>query len=305
MNLLSIADINIPKALLLAEQVKKNPEAYKHSLDGLTLAAIFEKPSTRTWLSFAVGAKQLGCNFLELPDAHMLSGHEDGFDTANTIAQYADFLLARVYSHEQLAALAAHSPIPVINGLSDIEHPCQALADLLTIKEHKGLANVKVAYIGDANNVCNSLLLGCAALGIEIAVASPKGYGPKAWVLEKAKGAKVSVSAKPALAVKGADAVYTDVWASMGEEKMKGEKLKAFSGFCVTPHLMSLAKPNAIFMHCLPAQKGVEVSKEVIEGPQSVVFAQAANRLHVQKAMLLMLADAAKQKSAILSGVKT
>ncbi|MFA6035867.1 MAG: ornithine carbamoyltransferase, partial [Candidatus Micrarchaeia archaeon] len=146
MNLLSITDINIPKALLLAEQVKKNPAAYAHSLEGKTLAAIFEKPSTRTWLSFAVGSKQLGCHFLELPNAHMLSGHEDSHDTANTIAQYANFLLARVHSHEQLASLAAHSPIPIINGLSDIEHPCQALADLLTISELKGTKGATVAY---------------------------------------------------------------------------------------------------------------------------------------------------------------
>jgi len=311
MNFLSITDIDIPKALSLAEKVKKNPEAYKHALDGLSLAAIFEKPSTRTKLSFNVGISQLGGFFADLGDSHILGGHEDEHDTVNSIAQYADFVLMRVNAHSSLSKWAAHSPIPIINGLSEEEHPCQALADLLTISELKGMKGVKVAYIGDANNVCNSLLLGCAALGIELAIAAPPKYAPHSAMLEKAgalaakSGSKISVTAKPELAVQDADVVYTDVWVSMGQEKEKAEKMKAFSGFCVTSELMAKAKPNAIFMHCLPAQKGLEVTKEVLEGKQSVVFAQAANRLHAQKAVMLMLAEAAKQKAAVIAGVES
>jgi len=310
MNLLSITDINVSNVLGLAKAIKASPASHSHALEAKTLAAIFEKPSTRTKLSFEVAIAQLGGTFVDLNGSHMLNGHEDAHDTANTVAQYANFLLARVHSHSSLETLAAHSPIPVINGLSDVEHPCQALADLLTIDELKGLAGTKVAFIGDANNVCNSLLLGCAMTGINIAIASPVGYGPKAWVLEKAaeyakaSGTTISLTHEPAEAAKDADVVYSDVWVSMGEEKEIEKKSTAFKGFKVTKELMAFAKPNAIFMHCLPAQKGVEVEADVIEGPQSAVFQQAANRLHVQKAVLLMLADTAMQKVANKPGVK-
>ncbi|MDO8339643.1 MAG: ornithine carbamoyltransferase [Candidatus Burarchaeum sp.] len=297
MHLLSITDIDVPTALALAAKAKAKPQQFSHSLNGKTLAAIFEKPSTRTKLSFQVAITQLGGHFAEITGAHLLNGHEDAHDTANTIGQYADFLLARVHSHGQLEELAAHSPIPVINGLSDAEHPCQALADLLTIGELKGKKGVKVAFVGDCNNVCNSLLLGCALTGIDISVASPQGFGPKGEIIAKAaayakdSGSIIDYTCSPELAVKDADAVYTDVWVSMGEEQKAEEKASAFAGFQITQELMALAKPDAIFMHCLPAQKGKEVAKEVIEGPQSAIFQQAANRLHVQKAVLLMLAN--------------
>ncbi|VVC04851.1 Ornithine carbamoyltransferase [Candidatus Burarchaeum australiense] len=300
MHLLSISDIDVPKALALAAKAKAKPQAFSHTLDGKTLAAIFEKPSTRTKLSFHVAINQLGGHFADLAGAHILNGHEDAHDTANAIAQYADFLLARVNSHEQLAELAAHSPIPIINGLSDAEHPCQALADLLTISELKGTSDgingTKVAFVGDGNNVCNSLLIGAGLLGLDITLASPPGFGPKGAMISKAaacaqaSGASISYTTSPKLAIKDADVVYTDVWVSMGEKENTAVKAAAFEGFSITSELMALAKANAIFMHCLPAQKGVEVSKEVIEGPQSVVFEQAANRLHAQKAVLLMLA---------------
>jgi len=297
MHLLSITDIDVPNSLGLAADVKAKPQQFSHSLNGKTLAAIFEKPSTRTKLSFQVALAQMGGHFAEITGAHILNGHEDAHDTANTIGQYADFLLARVHSHQQLSELAANSPIPIINGLSDKEHPCQALADLLTISELKGLQGTKVAFIGDCNNVCNSLLLGCALTGMNISIASPQGFGPKGEVIAKAaglakeSGAVVEYTSSPELVATGADAVYTDAWVSMGEEQKAEAKVDAFAGFQVTKELMALAKPNAIFMHCLPAQKGKEVAKEVIEGPQSVVFQQAANRLHVQKAVLLMLAN--------------
>ncbi|RLG20165.1 ornithine carbamoyltransferase [Candidatus Micrarchaeota archaeon] len=296
MNFLSITDINVSKVLSLAKAVKENPPTYAHALKHKALAAIFEKSSTRTKLSFQLAVLQMGGYYIELGGAHLLNGHEDAHDTANSIAQYADFLLARVNSHSSLEALAAHSPIPVINALSNLEHPCQALADLLTISESKGLHKTKLAYIGDSNNVSNSLLLACALTGLEIAIASPANYGPSKSIIKKASevannGFTVNRTNKPPEAAADADVVYTDAWVSMGQENEAEQKLKAFKGFQITQELMECAKPDAIFMHCLPAHKGLEVAPDVIEGPQSAVFQQAANRLHVQKAVLLMLSN--------------
>jgi ornithine carbamoyltransferase len=316
MNLISILDIDVPKALMLAADVRAKPHSYAHALQGKTLAAIFEKASTRTKLSFNVGICQLGGIFADLGNSHILSGHEDVHDTVNSIAQYADFILMRVNAHSSLTAWAQHSPIPIINGLSEEEHPCQALADLLTIMEVKAggkldkMKGLNVAFVGDGNNVCASLLLGCAILGVNIAVASPKGYGLNASVLEKAaklakkSGAKITLTTKPEDAATGADVIYTDVWVSMGHEKEKQERMHAFTGYCVTPALMAHAKPDAIFMHCLPAQKGLEVSKEVLEGPQSVVFQQAQNRLHAQKAAMIILANKQVEKVSLMGGVE-
>ena len=310
MNFLSITDIELPKALELAEAMKANPSPYSHALVSKTLAAIFEKPSTRTKLSFQVAITQLGGHFAYLDGAHLLGGNEDAHDTANSIAQYADFLLARVCEHAQLEALAAHSPIPIINGLSEVEHPCQALADLLTIGELKGFKGTKLAYVGDGNNVCNSLLLGSAMIGLDISIASPAGHGPNESFIERASdyaaksNSTIACTNDPVEAVKDADVVYTDTWVSMGEESTADEKASAFAGFQVTRELMACAKPDALFMHCLPAHKGVEVEKAVIEGPQSVVFQQAANRLHAQKAVLLMLSSQAERMLTMQSGVK-
>ncbi|MBI2971917.1 MAG: ornithine carbamoyltransferase [Candidatus Aenigmarchaeota archaeon] len=294
MNLLSINDIEahqFKEILELAHHIKVYPEYCTNVLKGKMLVLYFEKPSTRTRLSFEAAMKQLGGHalFFDIPNSHLGKGKEDLRDTAQVIAQYADIIAARVYKNETLEKIASYVEIPVINALSDKEHPCQALADVLTILEHKG-KTAKVAYVGDGNNVCNSLALACAKLGISITVSCPPGYEP---------AATVSVVRDPAEAVQDADVVYTDVWVSMGNEHEAKQREKDFMPYQVDAALMERAKPGAIFMHCLPAVKGSEVSADVIEGPQSVVLQQAANRLHVQKALLLLLNETAgKRESA-------
>lgn len=298
-HLLSIADLKPAElgAILdkAAELKKKLKGGESHELlHGKTLGMIFAKPSTRTRVSFEAAMTQLGGHAIYLGVGDIQLGRGETIaDTARTLSRYVDAVMARLFKHEDLLELAENSEVPVINGLTDLLHPCQVLADLFTIREKKGkLKDLKLAYVGDGNNVCNSLLLGCSKAGVDISVATPKGYAPDAEVLKqakreaKARGVKVEVITDPRKAVGGADVVYTDVFVSMGQEKERKHRLKDFKGYQVDSKLLKGAKPDAIFMHCLPAHRGEEVAAEVIDGPQSVVFDQAENRLHVQKAIL-------------------
>jgi len=281
--------------LAIAEKLKKNQKKYWGALSHKTLIMLFEKPSTRTRLSFEIAMTQLGGHAVYFNPKDTQFKKEDLKDTAKMFSAYADIVCARVYSHSMLTELAAHSDIPVINALSDIEHPTQALADILALKEHRGLKGTKAAYIGDGNNVCNSLMLACAYSGVELSIACPKGYEPNQGLLEKAlsAGGKIAVTQNPEEAVKGADAVYTDVWVSMGQEEETKKRLAIFQPYQVNERLMSLTN-NAIFMHCLPALRGYEVTAGVIDGKNSVVYPQAENKLHAQKAALVKLGKGGK-----------
>jgi len=301
-HLLSIADLkSVELGAILdkaAELKKKLKGGESHELlHGKTLGMIFAKPSTRTRVSFETAMTQLGGHaiYLGVNDLQLGRG-ETIADTARTLSRYVDAVMARLFKHDDLLELAKNSEVPLINGLTELLHPCQVLADLFTIREKKGkLEGLKLAHVGDGNNVCNSLLLGCSKAGLDISVATPKGYAPDAEVLKRAKreakgrGAKVEVITDPRKAVAGADVVYTDVWTSMGQEKERKRRLRDFKGYQVNLKLLKGAKPDAIFMHCLPAHRGEEVAAEVIDGPQSVVFDQAENRMHVQKAILTHL----------------
>lgn len=267
-------------------------------LFGKTLAMIFQKPSTRTRVSFEIAMSDLGGHALYLRwDDLQLGRGETIADTARVLSRYVDGIMARVFSHKDIEELAEYADIPVINGLSDLTHPCQILADLLTILEKRAkLKGLKLAFVGDGNNVCNSLLIGCTKMGMDISVATPKNYRPKKeiiqWAMENAQesGSKVEIIESPEEAVKNADVIYTDVFVSMGEEKIAKEKLKVFQGYQVNKELVNHAKKNYIFMHCLPAHRGQEVTNEVIDDPiHSVVWDQAENRLHAQKAVLALL----------------
>lgn len=259
-----------------------------------TLGMIFAKPSTRTRVSFEVAMNQLGGRAIYLGwDTLQLGRGEPISDTAKTLSSYVDVLMARIFEHEKLLELARNSSVPVINGLTDLLHPCQVLADLFTILEVKDkLAGLKLAYVGDGNNVCHSLLFGASKVGMNISVASPRGYAPENRIVEDAKNqareteAEVNIGEDPVEAVNGADVVYTDVFVSMGQEEERKQRLRDFEGFQINSELMNTAKDSAIFMHCLPAHRGEEVTAEVIDGSSSVVFQQAENRLHTEKALL-------------------
>lgn len=300
-DLITLAQLSkeeILNIILLAEEIKKNPLNYSTVLKDKTLLMIFEKPSLRTRVSFEVGMTQLGGHAIYYDLATSPMGKKESVaDTAKTASRYVDIIMARLFSQEQMEELAQYASVPVINGLTDFSHPCQILGDLLTIKEKKGrLENLKLTYLGDGrNNVTHSLLYGCAILGLEINVGCPAepDYLPENKVLEKCRqlaGDKIKVTSDPAEAIKDADIVYTDSWMSyhVSEEK-KEERIVMFKPYQVTGKLMSQAKPEAIFMNCLPAQRGMEQTAEVIDGPQSVVFEQAENRLHIQKAIILTL----------------
>jgi ornithine carbamoyltransferase len=305
-HLLSLRDYSpteIEEILDLAAQVKADPRAYGDALKGRSLAMIFQKPSTRTRVSFEVGMSQLGgiALYLGANDIQLQRG-ESAADTAKVLSRYVDGIMARVFSHQDLLDLAKNATVPVINGLSDLLHPCQTLADYFTLREHHpNLKGLKVAYIGDGNNVCNELMMGAAKLGMTIAVASPEGYEPNPLIVKSAQreaqksGAPAPlVTRDPRAAASGADVIYTDVWTSMGQEEEAETRQAAFQGFTVDADLMSFARPNAVFMHCLPAHRGQEVAADVIDGPRSVVFDQAENRLHVQKAILMLLLGGAR-----------
>lgn len=282
-------------ALKLKDMQKKGqPHRY---LEGKTLAMIFTKNSTRTRVSFETGIFQLGGQGLFLSGNDIQLGRGETIaDTAKTLSRMVDGIMIRTYLQSDVEDLAKYGSIPVINGLTDDFHPCQALADIQTIYEHKGtLENTKLAFVGDGNNVAASLLIICAKLGMHVSVASPKGFEPNPEVLQNVlsyaqeSGSTVTVTNDPFEAVAGADAVYTDVWASMGQESQFKEKSKSFMEYQVNSKLMAAANKDAVFLHCLPAHRGEEVTEDVIDGPQSVVFDEAENRLHAQKAVMVLL----------------
>ena len=262
-------------------------------LFGKTLAMVFQKPSNRTRVSFEVGMYHLGGHALPLsPQELQIGKRETPSDTGRVLARYIDAIMVRTFDHEELEELAAAADVPVINGLSDSHHPCQALADLLTVREELGeLEGVKITYVGDGNNVAHSLALGCALTGAQLIIAHPEGHGPDPRVVELATklGDAPTITEDPQEGVAGARVVYTDVWASMGQEAEAEERKKKFMPYQVNEELMSRAAPGAIFLHCLPAHRGEEVTAGVIDGPQSRVFDQAENRLHAQKALLYLL----------------
>ncbi|EJL46857.1 ornithine carbamoyltransferase [Brevibacillus agri] len=266
-------------------------------LQGKTLGMIFDKASTRTRVSFEVGMHQLGGLGMFMSGKELQLGRGEPIsDTAKVLSRYVDAIMIRTFSHSYVEELAEHASIPIINGLTDLYHPCQALADMLTIWEHKGkLKGVKLAYVGDGNNVANSLVLAAVLLGLEVRVATPVGYEMDAAIVAKAveyakkSGGKMMVTHDPKEAVAGADAVYTDVWTSMGFEEENEVRLKAFANYQVNEQLVAQADRNYLFLHCLPAHRGEEVTAGVIDGPSSVIFDQAENRLHAQKAILAAL----------------
>ena len=279
----------------LAKSIKEKPRKYADALAGQTLAMIFEKSSTRTRVSFEVGMFQMGGHALFLSSRDIQLGRgEPIHDTARVLSRYVDGIMARTFAHKTVTDLAQYASVPVVNGLTDLSHPCQAMADYFTAWEKFGgeLKGRKIAYVGDGNNMAHSLMFGAPKVGMDIAVACPAGYAPDPTVVEqagadaKAVGTKMLVTTSIEEAVAGADIVETDVWASMGQEAEAEKRHRDFQGWIVDQRLMSMAKPEAIFMHCLPAHRGEEVSEEVIEGRQSVVFDEAENRLHVQKAIL-------------------
>jgi ornithine carbamoyltransferase len=279
-----------------ALRMKADPLKFSTALRGQTLAMIFEKPSLRTRVSFDVGITQLGGHALDLSSDISLGRRESIHDVAKNLERMVQGIMVRTFAHEHLELLAEHAAIPVINGLTDFSHPCQAMADYMTMLELKGrLDGLRVAYVGDGNNVAHSLMFGAALLGVHIAVATPPGYEPAPAVVEwvharaGATGADCLVTDAPETAVQGADVVYTDVWASMGQESEAAERKEIFAPFQVNAGLFAKAKPDAIFMHCLPAHRGEEVTAEVIDSPRSVVFQQAENRLHVEKAIMFAL----------------
>jgi ornithine carbamoyltransferase len=282
----------------LSADVKKNPDKYSKSLNGKTLGMIFQKSSTRTRVSFEVGMYQLGGHALFLSSSDIQIGRGETIaDTSRVLSRMVSMIMARVYGHDVVEDLARFGSVPVINGLSDFSHPCQAVADYFTLHERWGsVKGRKIAYVGDGNNVCHSLLYGAAILGMHISVGAPEGYKPEQQVVDFSKelsrktGGSVRVVTDPREAVRDADCVYTDVWASMGQEKEYQERKKIFDGYQVNASLFSLAKKDAIFLHCLPAHRGDEVTDEVIESSNSAVWDEAENRLHTQKAIMLVLA---------------
>lgn len=283
----------VHELLSLAEQLKKDPVSKK--LEGKTLGMIFEKSSTRTRVSFEAGMLQLGGHAIYMNSRDIQLGRGESIaDTAKVLSSYVDAIMIRTFEHEKVAALAEHASVPVINGLCDTYHPCQALADVLTIYELKGqLAGMKVVYIGDGNNVAHSFMILCAKLGMDVEVACPEGYEPSQEVIDATvelagqSGGSFTLTHDPVEAAAGADIVYTDVWASMGQEEETAERLQIFEPYQVNDELLAHSSSDVKFLHCLPAHRGEEVTAEVIDGAKSAVFQQAENRLHVQKAILL------------------
>ncbi|MBU0571904.1 MAG: ornithine carbamoyltransferase [Candidatus Omnitrophica bacterium] len=298
-NIISIDSLSLKEISLimkLAGKLKRAPFMRKAALANKTLALLFQKPSNRTRISFEVAMTHLGGYTLYLsPEEINMGVREPVKDVACVVSRYVDIIVARVFSHNDILTLARYSSVPVINGLSDLEHPCQALSDLFTIKEKfRSLKKVKLAYVGDGNNVLNSLLMIAAKTGLDISVATPKGYEPAREIFDKAaaaakkSGSVVTISNDPFTAVRGADVVYTDVWASMGQEADKQQRLLDFNGFQINETLMKSAGADAFIMHCLPAHRGEEIT-DVVDGKNSIIYDQAENRMHVQKAILLKM----------------
>jgi ornithine carbamoyltransferase len=295
-HLISLHDLTpaeIDFLLNMALHLKADPARYKHALEGKALAMLFEKPSLRTRVTFDLGISQLGGRALYIGREEAGLGQREAVkDVARNLSRWVDAVMARVYSHQTVIELAEYATVPVINGLSDFEHPCQALGDYLTLLEHKGrLADVTLAWVGDGNNVAHSLIYGAARLGVRMRLATPPGYEPDRSAVAEARreGGDIVLTHDPAEAVQGADAVYTDVWASMGQEHELETRKQVFRPYQVNSQLLRAAGPQALFMHCLPAHRGEEVTDDVMDSPRSIAYDQAENRLHMQKAILLAL----------------
>ena len=311
-DLLSIHDLStndVNQILDLATKLKaqlKNGEEH-HLLKGKTLGMIFQKSSTRTRVSFEVGMWQLGGSALFLNANDMQIGRgEPVKDTARVLSRYLDGIMIRTSSHDEVIEMAKYANIPVINALTEMMHPCQALTDIFTVMEYKGkLQGLKMAYIGDGNNMVHSLIQACAKVGMDIAIATPKGYEPDAAIVKEAlevaavTGSKITLSNDPLVAAKDADVLYTDVWASMGRETEQNIRKVAFAGYQINKEVMDVAKADAIVLHCLPAHRGEEITDEVMESEQSVVFDQAENRLHIQKAIMVLLMGKSKKQGGL------
>lgn len=287
----------IRNLISLAEKIKKTPNEYRESLKGKTLGMIFNKHSTRTRISFEVGIFQLGGTGLFFgPGQLQLDRGEPIDDTAHVLSRYLDGIMIRTFNHNDVVNLAKYASIPVINGLTDYNHPCQVMADILTVKEKFGKTDgLKFTYVGDGNNMAVSIVAGCVKTGMHVAIVSPKDYTLPQQAVDvvkdeaKQKGIKITLTDSIEEGVSGANIVYTDVWASMGQEEEHAKRVKAFLSYQVTDKVMAFADKKAIFMHCLPAHRGEEVAASVIDGPQSVVFDEAENRLHAQKAVMYSL----------------
>jgi len=299
-DLLSTRDLGpqgVQAVLHLAELMKSRPSVFQRSLAGKQMVMFFEKPSLRTRLTFEAGMTSLGGTAMFVDQSQSrLDARETLSDIAHNLERWVDVIVLRTFAQETIDGMARYASVPVINALSDVEHPCQALADYFTLLERFGdLKKVSLAYVGDGNNVAHSLMLTCACLGSTIRIATPKGYAPNAQIVADARkiaketGARIEVMTDPQAAVAGADAVYTDAWASMGQEKEAGQRSTIFPPYQVNHELMAKAASDAVFMHCLPAHRGQEVTDEVMDSENSVIFDQAENRLHVQKAILYLL----------------
>ncbi len=299
-DLCSISDLSsseVRALLKIGHDVKRNPRDYRHALDAKQMVLMFEKASLRTRLSFETGINTMGGNAIFVDQTNSPLGERESIaDVAKNVERWVDVIVLRTYAHDTITEMAANSRVPVINALSDFEHPCQALADFLTLQEHFGTVNgLNLTYVGDGNNVCHSLMLTGAQLGANVTVATPRGYSPDIEIVTKARelaevnGCEIKLLQDPHAAVEGADAIYTDVCVSMGMEHESTKRAPIFRPFQVNETLMSEAPSHAVFMHCLPAHRNAEVSDVVLDGPQSIVFDQAENRMHAQKALLLLL----------------
>ena len=299
-DLCSIADLSsaeVRAILKLGHDVKRNPREYRHALDAKQMVLMFEKVSLRTRLSFEAGINTMGGNAIFVDHTSSPLGERESIaDVARNVERWVDVIVLRTYAHDTITEMAAHSRVPIINALSDFEHPCQALSDFMTLDEHFGsVAGLNFTYVGDGNNVCHSLMLTGAQLGANVTVATPRGYSPdieivtKAREIAQANGCELRLLQDPQVAAEGADAIYTDVCVSMGFEHESTKREPIFRPFQVNEALMAKAKPHAVFMHCLPARRNAEVTDAVLDGPQSIAFDQAENRLHAQKALLLLL----------------
>jgi ornithine carbamoyltransferase len=299
-DLCSIADLTsaeVRAILRLGHEIKRNPREYRHALDAKQMVLMFEKASLRTRLSFEAGINTMGGNAIFVDHTSSPLGEREAVaDVARNVERWVDVIVLRTYAHDTITEMAANSRVPIINALSDFEHPCQALADFMTLEEHFGsVCGLNFTYVGDGNNVCHSLMLTGAQLGANVTVATPRGYSPDIEIVTKAReiaqvnGCEVNLTQDPQLAAAGADALYTDVCVSMGFEHESTKRAPIFRPFQVNEVLMQKAADNAVFMHCLPARRNAEVTDAVLDGPQSIVFDQAENRMHTQKALLLLL----------------
>ena len=314
-DLCSIADLTsaeVRAILKLGHDVKRNPRDYRNALERKQMVLMFEKASLRTRLSFETGINTLGGNAIFLDHTNSPLGERESVaDVARNVERWVDVIVLRTYAHDTITEMAAHSRVPVVNALSDFEHPCQALADFMTLQEHFGsVKGLNFTYVGDGNNVCHSLMLTGAQLGANVTIGTPRGYSPDIEIvtlareIAQANGCEVRLLQDPQVAVEGADAVYTDVCVSMGFEHESTKRAPIFRPFQVNEALMLKAAPHAVFMHCLPARRNAEVTDAVLDGPQSIVFDQAENRMHAQKALLLLLLGGLSNTASFAQAVR-